>query len=341
MDSDRHFKSKRDDRKKERKKKSRSKSSGSRSRSSSSSPYTRKKKGKKSGHEDNEKHSNKHREQREEMPPEDEYRKSMMGFQGYPMMYDMKKMPGFDMGGPMMQMPGMPRVFPPNAFPMPGYPPMMRPPPYLPGMMPPLPNQMDPMMHHKMKMGIKPFPDPKAAPSTKKEKEKTVKKEEESGKVLEFAPPIIPAETLKSLHVSVKHLQEPLFLFSCKKILTEIEAKLKDKKLKSRAKEISEFLSTLIDKIKENEKKDKKKGANSNSNNSEASKISELELVKALNEIEDIKTFLSLVNLEKFSLDECYEPDVIRTTESEDSASLFEDAKALYFRGKNGISQNF
>ena len=89
MDSDRHFKSKRDDRKKDRKKKSHSKSSGSRSRSSSrSSSYVRKKKGKKSTHDGNDKYSRKDRESREEMPNEEEYRRNMMGFQGYPMMFD-------------------------------------------------------------------------------------------------------------------------------------------------------------------------------------------------------------------------------------------------------------
>jgi len=148
------------------------------------------------------------------MPSEEDYRKNMMNFQGYPMMFDKMKMPGFDMNNPMMQMNPMQRGFPPS-FPMPGYPPMMRPPPYPFGPIPPLPNQMDPMMHKMNRPGMKPFQDPKAAPLTKKDKEKSVKKEEESGKVLEFSAPVASAEILKSLHVSVKHLQEPLFLFTC------------------------------------------------------------------------------------------------------------------------------
>jgi len=338
MDGDRHFKSKRDHRKKDRKKKSRSKSSASRSRSSSSrsSSHLRKKKTPKGGHEGNEKYSSKHREPRDEMPLEDDSRKMMMGFPGYPMMFDKMKMPGYDMGGPMMPMHGMQRGFPP--FGMPGFHQMMRPPQYPPGMIPPLP-QMDPMMQKMNRMAMKPFPDPKAVPQIKKEKEKSIKKEEETGKVLEFAPPLISAEILRSLHVSVKHLQEPLFLFTCKKILTDLEARLKEKKLKSRAKEISEFLSSLYDKIKESEKKDKKKTTSSSHTNNEGGKISELELVKALNEVENIKILLSLVNLEKFSLDNCYEPDTIKITESEESASLFEEAKSLFHSAKDGMSE--
>lgn len=211
------------------------------------------------------------------------------------------KMPGFEMPGSMMPMPGMPRGYPP-AFSMPGYPPMMRPPPYMPGMpgmIPPLPNQMDPMMHKVPRMGpggAKPFPDPKAMPLVKKDKEKTVKKEEESEKVLEFPTPVISAETLRSLHVSIKHLQEPLFLFTCKKALTELENKLREKKMKSRAKEISEFLSNLYDKIKELDKKDKKKSTGTT--NSEVPKISELELVKALNEVaKRYKIYSNLIRL--------------------------------------------
>lgn len=193
----------------------------------------------------------------------------------------MKMPPGYEMGGPMMPMPGMPRVYPP-AFQMPGYP-MMRPPMYPPGMMPPMPGHMD-MMHKMNRMGgaMKPFPDTKTAPLVKKEKEKNVKKEEEPGKVLEFAPPVIAAETLKSLHLSVKYLQEPLFLLTCKNILGELEQRLKDRKLKGR-KEISEFTSSLYDKIKETEKKDKKKG--SSVNNNETPKVSELELISMLNEV--------------------------------------------------------
>jgi len=257
----------------------------------------------------------------------------MMGFPGYPMMPFDSKMPQFEMGNQMMHMSGMHRGFP-HGFPMPGYPPMMRPPHYPPGMIPPLPNQMDPMRSRMPdnRMMMKPFPDQKAAPLMKKEKEKSIKKEEEAGKVLEFTPPVISAETLRSLHVSVKHLQEPLFLTTCKKILSDLEPKLKEKKMKSRAKEISEFLSTLFDKIKEAEKKDKKKSGTSShsTSSSEASKISELELLKALNEVEDIKALLSLVNLEKFSLDNCYEPDIIQIRESEESAALFEEARSLF-----------
>lgn len=262
------------------------------------------------------------------MQIEDEYRKNpMMGFPNYPMMYDKNRMPGFEMGGgPMMPMPGMQRGFP-SPFPMP-YPSMMRPPMYPPGLMPPLPNQMDPMMN-KMggRMGGKPFIDPKAAiPAGKKEKEKSVKKEEESGKVLEFPPVAVNAEIFKSLHLSVKSLQEPLFLFTCKKILNDLESKLRDKKLKSRAKEIAEFVSNLYDKLKEAEKKDKKKGTSSTS---EPAKISELELVSALNEIQDLQTFLELVPLEKFSLENCFESEKICTRESDESAALFEEARAL------------
>jgi len=340
MGSDRQFGSKRDDRKKDRKKKSRSKSSGSRSRSSSGSPYARKKKTKKSSHERSEKYSSKHRESRDEMPPESDYGKNMMDYQGYPMMFNKMKMPAFEMHNPMM-MPGMPRGYPP-AFSMPGYP-MVRPPPYMPGMIPPLPNQMDPMaMHQKgprMGPGAKPFPDQKTVPLAKKDKEKSVKKEEESEKVLEFAPPTILAETLRSLHVSVQHLQEPLFLYTCKKALTDLENRLREKKLKSRAKEISELHSTLYDKIKELEKKDKKKSTGT-TNNIETPKISELELIKALNETEDITTFLSCVNLEKFNLDNCYESDMIRIKESDESVALLEEAKSLFASAKDSMSHS-
>jgi len=200
----------------------------------------------------------------------------------------MKMPPGFDMGGPMMPMPGMQRGFP-SPFPMPGYPSMMRPPMYPPGMIPPLPNAMDPMMPKMGRMPMKAFNDPKAtAPVNKKEKEKSMKKEEDSGKVLEFPPNVTTAETFRSLHLSVKNLQEPLFLFTCKKILSDIENKLRDKKLKTRAKEIQEFLSSLYDKLKDAEKKDKKKGSTSNT---EAPKISELELVNALNAVKRIFFF--------------------------------------------------
>jgi len=206
----------------------------------------------------------------------------------------MKMPPGYDMGAPMMPMHGMQRGFP-SAFPMPGYPSMMRPPMYPPGMIPPLPNQMDPMMSKMGRMGMKPFPDPKAAvPTSKKEKEKSIKKEEESGKVLEFPPNITTAETFRSLHLSVKNLQEPLFLFTCKKILSDLETKLRDRKLKTRAKEISEFLSNLYDKIKDAEKKDKKRGS---APTNEVPKISELELVNALNAVRRLSNYGYLKNL--------------------------------------------
>lgn len=274
------------------------------------------------------------------MMTEDGYpAKNMGGFPGYPM----GKMPGFDMGGPMMPMPGMPR-FPqafPQGFPMPGYP--MR--PQYPPLIPPLPNQMNPMdpmmpkMNQNRPGGMKPFPDQKSVPMINKDKEKSTKKEE-SGKVLEFTAPSITAETLRSMHVSVKHVQEPLFLFTCKKILGDLEPKLKEKKLKSRAKEISEFLATLYDKIKDLEKKDKKKSTSSGHSTSEGSKISELELVNALNEVENIKTLLSLVNLEKFSLDNCYESDIIQIKESEESAALFEEARYLFSSSKGEMTQS-
>jgi len=251
----------------------------------------------------------------------------MMPFHNYPMMYDKAKFPpGFDMPNPMMPM-HMPRF--PGAFPMPGYPSMVRPPMYPSGVLPPLPNQMDMMKMNRMQM--KPYPDHKAvAPSSKKEKEKSVKKEEESGKIIEFPPTAITAENLRSMHVSVKHIQEPLFLLTCKKILNDLETKLRDKKLKTRAKEIAEFVSNLYDKIKEAEKRDKKKSSNS----VEIPKISELELIKALNEIQDIKMFLNIVNVEKFSLDGIWQPDMIEVRETEESSALFEEAKALFASSK-------
>ncbi len=190
------------------------------------------------------------------------------------------KMPNFEMGGPMMPMPGMQRVFP--SYPMPGYPSMMRPPMYPPGMIPPVPNQMDPMMSKMGRMAMKPFPDPKAVIPIKKEKEKSAKKDEENGKLLEFPVNLSLAETFRSLHLSIKNLQEPLFLATCKKILADLEGKLKDKKLKSRAKEIAEFINNLPDKIKEAEKKERKSGSTSTR---ETPKITELELINALNEV--------------------------------------------------------
>lgn len=332
MDSDRHHKSKRDKKEKDRKRKSRSKSSNSRSRSRSSSSdggsYNRKKSpGRDKRNRD--KPSTKPRDSREEM-----HHENMMPFHNYPMMYDKAKFPpGFDMGGPMMPMHRMPQF--PGAFPMPGYPSMIRPPMYPQGVMPPLPNQMDMMKMNRMQM--KPYPDHKAvAPSSKKEKEKSVKKEEESGKIVEFPPTLITAENFRSIHLSIKHIQEPLFLLTCKKILNDLDTKLRDKKLKTRAKEISEYVSNLYDKIKEAEKRDKKKSTPSSS--SEAPKISELELMKALNEIQDIKMFLNIVNVEKFSLDNIWQSDIIDVRESEESSALFEEAKSLFASSKEIMS---
>jgi len=96
----------------------------------------------------------------------------------------------------------------------------------------------------------------------------------------------------------------------------------------------------LHDKLKELEKKDKKKGITTTPS-SDTIKISELDLVKALNETEDSRAFLSLVNLEKFHLENYYEPEMIRIKESEESTSLFEEARGLFNSNKNAISQNF
>jgi len=179
----------------------------------------RKKKDKKSNYERNEKSTKTHRKEREEMSNEEEGRGPMMF--PYPMMFD-KKMPGFEPGGPMMSMPGMPRMFP-HQFPMPGYAPMIRPPPmYPPGMIPPLPNPIE------GRMPTKPFVNPKIGPVVK-EKDKIAKKQEESGKVIELPSDVISAEIFRSIQLSVKNLQEPLYLLGCKKILTELETKLREK----------------------------------------------------------------------------------------------------------------
>lgn len=106
--------------------------------------------------------------------------------------------------------------------------------------------------------------------------------------------------------------------------------------MKTRAKEISEYVSNLYDKIKEAEKRDKKKSTPSSS--SEAPKISELELMKALNEIQDIKMFLNIVNVEKFSLDNIWQSDIIDVRESEESSALFEEAKSLFASSKEIMS---
>ena len=192
---------------------------------------------------------------------------------------------GFGMENHMMSFGGMRGGFPPG-FPMPGYHPMFRPPMFPPGI-PPMPNNnnnMDMSPMQKMnRMGVKTFMDPKAVPLTKKDKEKTVKKEEENGKILDFPQPMHTAEIFKSLQLSVKHAQEPLLLFTAKNVLTDVENKLREKKLKGRAKEVSEYLSGVYDKVKEIEKKDKKKSTTSTS--TETSKISELDVVKALNEV--------------------------------------------------------
>jgi len=193
-------------------------------------------------------------------------------------------MPGYDMSNPMMAgMPGMGRGMYPG-YPMPGYP-MVAPPMYPRGTVPPLPGQMDPMAKnpHMAKMGMKPFPDPKMMPGIKKDKEKTDKKEE-TGRILDISLPIGLPEIFKSLQVSIKNLQEPLFLNTNKKLLNDLESKLRDKKIKTTAKEISEFLNTLPEKLKEAEKKDKKKSSTTEQ------KVSEFEFVKALHEVKLITT---------------------------------------------------
>jgi hypothetical protein len=186
-------------------------------------------------------------------------------------------MPGYDMNNPMMGgMPGMGRGMYPG-YPMGGFP-MMAPPMYPRGTVPPLPGQMDPMAKNMGRGGMKPFPDPKMMPGIKKEKEKTDKKED-LGRVLDISPPMGLPEIFKTIQVSIKNLQEPFFLNTSKRALTDVETRLKDKKVKNTAKEVTEFLAALPEKIKEAEKKDKKKSSSSEQ------KISEYEIVKALHEV--------------------------------------------------------
>jgi hypothetical protein len=186
-------------------------------------------------------------------------------------------MPGFELPPHManMGLPGMGRgaMYPP--YHMPTFPHVV-PPPMYPRGAPPMQPPMDPKM---AKMAGKPFIDSKLPPGiVKKDSEKKDKKEE-TGKTLELSVGNGVAEIFKSLQFSMKGVGEPLALATCKKILTEMEGKLKDKKVKATSKETSEFLTTLTEKIKELEKKEKKKST------STETKLNELEMIKALHEV--------------------------------------------------------
>jgi hypothetical protein len=188
--------------------------------------------------------------------------------------YDMHPQMGFQM--PNMGRPGM---FP--GYPGMPFPPNVAPPMYPRGMQPPpIPGQADPMGKNMGKPGAKPYPyqDPKLT-GVKKDNNKTGKEKEETGRLLELLPPSGVTEIFKSLQVSVKNLSEPLFFNTTKKILTDMETKLKDKRIKTTSKEISEYLTSLPEKLKEAEKKDKKKPP------STEQKMNEYEITKHIHEV--------------------------------------------------------
>jgi len=163
-----------------------------------------------------------------------------------------------------------------------------------------------------------------------KEKEKPAKKEEDANKVLNLVQPAVLVEIFKSLQISLKNGQELQFYNICKRILSDLEGKAKEKKLKTLSKEISDFLTTLHEKMKAeiHDKKDKKK-----SSSSVEHKISEYELMKILHESNNSYEILSLVNLEKSKIEHAFPPDACEITGSEENMHLFEEAKNMFKTG--------
>lgn len=70
-------------------------------------------------------------------------------------------------------------------------------------------------------------------PVVKKEKEKTPKKEENTGKLLDIEAPKGARELFKTIQFSAKQLSEPLLLNVMKGILSDLEGRLKEKKIKN------------------------------------------------------------------------------------------------------------
>jgi hypothetical protein len=215
------------------------------------------------------------------------------------------------------------------------------------GMPYPMPNMfMPPYMPRNVPMQPQMFPGGKLQNPKKmiadmaktvtnqmKEKDsvKVPKKEnEDSTRILNISPPPALAEIFKSLQISLKNGQELLFYNICKKILTDIENRAKDKKLKNLQKEISDFLLVLHDKLKQDltyDKKDKKKATVSTASES---KISDYDLLRILHEKNDPKTVFSIFNLEKSKIDIAYPSNILEIKETDESKNLFEEATRAF-----------
>jgi len=236
----------------------------------------------------------------------------------------------------MMMYPGMPKNFFPGMGTMPYGMPNMFMGPYMHRNVP----MQQPMFPHKIQNPKKLIADmAKTVTSQMKEtnKEKLIKKEaDDSTKILNLIQPPALAEMFKSLQISLKLGQDLLFFNICKKILTDIESKAKEKKLKSLQKEISDFLVVLHDKLKMEliyDKKDKKKTPTAIIE----AKISDYELLKILHENKNPIEAFSMLNLEKNKIDIAYSPEALEINESEEGMNLFEEAKNMFKSNQKSI----
>mmetsp|Transcript_80738 Transcript_80738/g.94165 ORF Transcript_80738/g.94165 Transcript_80738/m.94165 type:complete len:386 (-) Transcript_80738:162-1319(-) len=182
-------------------------------------------------------------------------------------------------------------------------------------------------MHMHNPMNIKRPADPSQAMGEKKvdkpDKAKDVVKEpKKETKYLETIALPTAAHIIQSLQFSTKLAQGVLTANTVRRLLKELEARCKEKKLKTISKDIADFITEFDAKYAKEDAEQKGSHSKGQSQNS-ANKISELEFIEAMAQCEDLSSLLKSINLEDF-------PEIAADINQESIEQKFEEEDEIY-----------